>query len=434
MKTSKQTIIFGLAIFASLFGAGNLILPPFLGFKAGEDWWLVALGFSLSAIVIPILAIFAYAKLQGTMLDFGKKVSPLFSLCYCLCVYLIAISLPIPRTAAVTHEMAIQPYFGTSSLLTSCVYFALVLVFAINRNNILNILGKLITPFIILFLLLIIGVGVFGMPHEMSLPLFETPIVDGLLEGYQTYDALGGVVIGSVVVLSMKLKGTDSYKQKQKMLLKSGLIAGIGLLVIYIGLVAIGALHSNLFNSEIGRTTLLSGLSINLLGNFGTIILSILIALACFSTAVSVVVGASDFIKGLIGTQSSYTLTAIVCCAIGIFVGQLEVSYIINLAVPVLLFIYPITIVLIVLNLLPERYASKQVFKSVVAICLVFSLPDVLGFIFQNIDISYLKGFIPLAEYSLGWLLPSIVTFFVVNIKSFIINLNSKKCISTSRL
>jgi len=125
----KSTLIVAFALFSLFFGAGNLILPPQLGFKSGELWWLVALGFSLSAVLIPILGILAHAKLQGTLFDFGKKVSPTFSLVYCYLVYAISISLPSPRTASVTHEMAIQPLFDSSSWLTSGVYFLLVFIF-----------------------------------------------------------------------------------------------------------------------------------------------------------------------------------------------------------------------------------------------------------------------------------------------------------------
>jgi len=121
MNNKKTIFIIGFALFASFFGAGNLILPPQLGFNSGPDWWLVALGFITSATVIPLLALFGHAKLQGTMLDFGNKVSPLFSLVYCLCVYIIAVTLPIPRTAAVTHEMAIQPFFDTATNTVSYV-------------------------------------------------------------------------------------------------------------------------------------------------------------------------------------------------------------------------------------------------------------------------------------------------------------------------
>ena len=124
------------------FGAGNLILPPFLGFKAGSDWGLVTLGFVITAVLIPILGILAHARLQGTMYDFGKKVSPAFSLVYCFIVYAISIALPAPRTASVTHEMAIQPFLGSSSLLTSAIYFILVFLFVMNRSKVLNLIGK----------------------------------------------------------------------------------------------------------------------------------------------------------------------------------------------------------------------------------------------------------------------------------------------------
>ena len=111
MNNTKDLLITSFALFSLFFGAGNLILPPFLGFNSGSDWWLVAIGFLITTTIIPMLSLFGHAKLQGTMLDFGKKVSPKFSLVYCLIMFLIIVVLPAPRTAAVTHEMAIAPIF-----------------------------------------------------------------------------------------------------------------------------------------------------------------------------------------------------------------------------------------------------------------------------------------------------------------------------------
>ena len=74
MNKTKETFVFGFALFAGFFGAGNLILPPMLGFKSGSDWWMVTIGFMTSSTLIPLLAILAHAKLQGTMFDFGKAV------------------------------------------------------------------------------------------------------------------------------------------------------------------------------------------------------------------------------------------------------------------------------------------------------------------------------------------------------------------------
>jgi len=418
MKNTKETFVFGFAIFAAFFGAGNLILPPLLGFNSGSDWWLVTLGFLTSATIIPLLALFGHAKLQGTMLDFGNKVSPIFSLIFCLCVYTIAIALPCPRTAAVTHEMAISPFFGTSSLLTSTIYFALSFVFVINRNNVLDILGKYLTPIIVIILLAIILIGIFSPPAETNPSIFEAPIISGLLEGYQTYDAIAGLLTGGILVISVQNFNKDmSFIEKKSMIARSGLIAMIGLFVIYAGLIAVGALFNTEFGSDISRTQLLSGLAIKTLGNIGSTFLSVLVALACFTTAVGIIVGTADFFQGLFKkSKNAYLITAIICSIIGVVVGQLDVTYIIDVALPALMFIYPLAIVLILLNVLPERLASKWVFRTVVLVAFVFSIPDFLSFLIPQKQIENFVSIIPLAQYNLGWVLPSIITFFVVNL------------------
>ena len=418
MNNKKTILVIGFALFASFFGAGNLILPPYLGFNSGPDWWLVALGFVTSATVIPLLALFGHARLQGTMLDFGNKVSPLFSLVYSLCVYIIAITLPIPRTAAVTHEMAIQPFFHTSSLLTSSIYFGVAFIFIMKRDSILSILGKFLTPLIVLILLAIIIIGLFTSPESINNSVLETPaLVAGLLEGYQTYDALGGILIGGVVIISLNLEGGISFEDKKTIIAKSGLVAATGLFVIYAGMIAVGALHNTEFEASITRPELLSGLSLKTLGNIGNLFLSVLISLACFTTAVSVIVGTADFFKGLFKeSQLAYTITAIVSCIMGIFIGQMNVKYIIDVALPALMFIYPITIVLILLNVIPQEYATKLIFKAVVLVTFVFSIPDFLGFLMEADWLQNIKEIIPFAKQNLGWVLPALVTFIVVNL------------------
>ncbi|MBT8269750.1 MAG: branched-chain amino acid transport system II carrier protein [Bacteroidia bacterium] len=417
MKNTKETFALGFGIFAAFFGAGNLILPPLLGFKSGPDWWLVAIGFLLSATVIPFLALFAHARLQGTMLDFGNKASKLFSLIFCLCVYTIAITLPCPRTAAVTHEMAIEPFFGTSSLLTSGVYFALVLLFVMNRNNVLQILGKYLTPLIAVILFAIICIGIFSSPETMQPSQFESPFLGGFFEGYQTYDALAGLLTGGIVIISLNLKGYNSFEEKKSIIARSGFIAMLGLFIIYAGLIATGAFYNSEFPGDISRTELLSGLSSTTLGRIGSTFLSVLVALACFTTAVGIIVGTSDFFKGLFKeSKRVYFITALICCLIGVLVGQFNVKYIIDLALPALMFIYPLTIVLIFLNVIPTQYASSKVFRLVVLVTFVFSIPDFLGFIIQKEYLAGIVEIIPLAKHNLGWLLPALLAFVLVNL------------------
>jgi len=331
MTKTKEILVTAFALFSLFFGAGNLLLPPLLGYNAGEDWMWVTLGFMITAVVIPILGILAHARLQGTMYDFGKKVSPTFSTVYCIIVYLISITIPSPRTASATHEMAIHPVFGTSPLLTSSVYFLLVLIFVLNRSKILNFIGKFLTPFIVIMLFAVIGIGLLTSDGLMNISSFEAPVVSGILEGYQTFDAIGAVVVGAVVIISLNLKGLTSFEAKKQMIRKSGLIAGLGLLLIYAGLISVGSFFGsdiqidNALSSDMQRANLLRGISIASLGAFGNKVLSILIALACFTTAVGIVTGTADYFKGLFkGSQNAYVITGILACCVGVLIGQLD--------------------------------------------------------------------------------------------------------------
>jgi len=419
MIKTKEIFITGFALFSMFFGAGNLILPPFLGFKAGSDWILVIIGFAITAVLIPILGILAHARLQGTMYDFGKKVSPLFSLVYCFIVYAVSVALPAPRTASVTHEMAIQPFFGTSSLLTSTIYFILVFIFVINRSKVLNLIGKFLTPLIIVILFLIIGIGLIHTPVDMDPVFSNTPFINGLLEGYQTFDAIGAIVVGGVLIISLNLKGLKDFKRKKELITKAGIVAGLGLLSIYGGLIAIGAFYNTQFDNDITRTELLAGLSLKTLGNIGTVFLSVLVALACFTTAVGIITGTADYFKGLFKeSKAAYLSTTIIGCVLGVVLGQLDVHSIINIALPVLMFIYPLTIVLILLNLVPEKYASQLVFRGVVLITFIFSIPDFLKFLIPVENLHYIQELIPFSQFSLGWVLPALVTFISMNLVS----------------
>lgn len=418
MNKTKETLVIAFALFSLFFGAGNLILPPQLGFKSGDFWWLVTLGFCLSAVLIPILGIMAHAKLQGTIFDFGKKVSPTFALLYSFIIYAISIALPSPRTASVTHEIAIQPFFDTPYIVTSILYFALVYVFVMNRSKILNVIGKALTPAIIIILLLIMGIATISYAFDFGTTVFNNPFTDGILEGYQTFDAIGAVVVGGVIIISINLKKKDaSYEEKKTLIRRAGWLAGLGLFLIYAGLIFTGGLMHNEFDADISRTALLNGISIKTLGNTANLFLSILVSLACFTTAVGIVAGTADFMKYRFGeSQKAYTTTAIIGCLLGVAMGQFDVHYIIAVAVPALMFIYPITIVLILLNVLPEKYASSIVFKTVITTTILFSIPDFLGSISPLAPKGGTLDWIPLSEFHMGWVMPALVVMVLVNL------------------
>jgi LIVCS family branched-chain amino acid:cation transporter len=148
----------------------------------------------------------------------------------------------------------------------------------------------------------------------------------------------------------------------------------------------------------------------------GTAFLSVLVALACFTTAVGVLAGTADFIKGLSNDSDwAFRITVIIGCALGVLVGQFDVHYIIDIALPVLMFIYPITIVLIVLNTISEKWTSTLVFRAVVITAFIFSIPDFLSFLLAEEYLSAIRDTIPLSKNNMGWVIPSVVIFILSN-------------------
>ncbi len=432
MRFNKETFITGFALFSMFFGAGNLLLPPMLGYNAGQDWYIVAIGFIITAVVIPLLGILAHARLQGTMYDFAKKVSPIFSIVYCIIVYVISVAIPSPRTAAATYETVIQPNFsGISSLGSSIVYFGLVFLFVYNRSKVLSLLGKYLTPLIVCILLLVIGVGLFST-EEIINPTEKLTFFKGLIEGYQTFDAIGAVVVGGVVIISLNMRGHSTYDAKKYLISRSGFIAGFGLLIMYTGMIAAGAYFRSeiavdeALSSDLQRAQLLNTISLSALGTVGSTFLSVLIGLACFTTAVGIITGTADYFKGLFNnSQKIYLITAMIGCCAGVAIGQLNFSTIIHIGLPIIFMIYPITIALIFLNVIPEKFATPFVFKIVVITTILFSIPDCIRFITSETTAfgnwaSDIRMLLPLGNEHFGWVLPSLIAYVLANIFVFL--------------
>ena len=168
------------------------------------------------------------------------------------------------------------------------------------------------------------------------------------------------------------------------------------------------------------RTQILSGLSAQTLGNIGTSFLSVLVALACFTTGVGIVTGAADYVKGICkDSQKAYFITAALGCILGVLIGQFDVHYIIDVALPALMFIYPITIVLILLNVISNRWTSSFVFRGVVLTAFVFIIPDFLKFFVPEGSLTSVQDWVPLSSQGLGWVLPAFIVFVLLNVKKF---------------
>ena len=442
-----KKLLAAFALFSLFFGAGNLILPPYLGVQAGADWALVAFGFVISAVLIPILGIFAHAKLQGTIYDFGAPLGKGFSLTYAALIYGIALALPAPRTASVTHEMAIMPFIDSPYWLTSLVYFSLVLLAALNRSKLLDLFGKITTPAILVVLTALIGMAFLAPEVALDPTTMENPFGSSLLEGYQTFDAIAAVVIGGVLLVSiqkMQAKGkvtpgnaaqatnvnqaqldNNSYHQQKSTVRFAAVFSAIALSAIYVGLIYAGAQAQGNFDAASSRSVILQGVAQLFLGNTAPLGLGILVALACFTTATGIVTGTADFVASYFegpghapGTAKKvFVGVAIAGAILGVLMGQFPVVYIIAIAVPALVFIYPTTIILMALHVLPNSWATPTAFKATVICCFIVNTPAFL----DSLGYSALQEattWMPLSAQGLAWVLPVLLTLLGVKIFS----------------
>ena len=419
MQNSRRAIwIYGFTLFSLFFGAGNLILPPQLGLNAGTSWWLVVIGFCLSAVLVPLLGIIAHAQLQGGLMNFGLPISKRFSFIFSFLIYAVALTLPAPRTAAVTHEMAILPYWELPAWISGTIYFSAVFVVSVNRSKISGFLGKWLSPLLLLILFFLIFNLIFQLPYEAGPPKLQFPFAESILEGYQTFDAIGAVVAGGVILISMRLDFPDqSPKSRFKLVLGAGWIAGLALTILYTGLIYGGTLMQGQGFENLTRTDFLLRMGELALGPKGVYVLSLLFALACFTTAVGIVTGTADFISGLFGdSELAYRIAAFLGALVGVLMGQFSVADIIQIALPVLQLVYPVTIVLIVLNAFPLGWISTLVFRLVVTVTLICSLPEFFQAL--GIDNQRIPGWewVPFEQHGLGWIVPSFGSIILLQV------------------
>lgn len=402
MNKKKEILILGFALFSMFFGAGNLLFPPSVGVAVGKDWFQAGLGFFLTGIGLPLLGILAFTKV-GSLDEFANKVSNKFNIFYSTILILVIGPLfAIPRTGSTTFEMGILPLFPNSNpsiiaILTSVVFFGITLFLVLNESSITDILGKFLTPIILLILSLI---TILGITSNLGTPVDSTinvnPFSYGFVSGYQTMDALASVLFGVIIIRGLEGKGiTDSNEQKS-FLSNAGFIAAIGLGFIYLSLIYLGAQISNIKGLTTAQTTLT--LAEMTLGNIGKVAFGVCVAAACLTTSVGLVALASEWFSKLF--KISYKKIALAICIFSAILSIAGLDYIISLSVPVLVILYPVTIVLILLNIFGIK--NHFTFKSVVAVTLIISIAEML-----KIDLK----FIPLASHGFPWILPALIAF-----------------------
>ena len=435
----KDILILGGGIFAMFFGAGNLIFPPYLGAELGNQWFLGAVGFCIAASVLSFFGMLAYTRAGGTFEDFSKKVSPKFGrLLGTTLMLIIGPLLVVPRTCAVAYEMAIHPFFDIPLWVFSIAYFTAVFFFTISPGNIMDKLGSILTPILLCMILLLIGKSFFDTESIVALPKINNIFFESFLAGYQTLDSLGAALFTIVALNAIAEKGYTEPKARFRMMIWSGSVAIFLVILVYTGLVYLGATGANFFVDEAStsRTGLLLNIVGNSFGSVGTIFLGITVFAACFSTASGLLVAGSSFFNKELKNRLSIKKLMIVISVVSAVLSPLGVEGIVQISVPILQILYPVVIILSLVNLTDRLFPQPLAYKLAVYTSLVLGTLLVLIElpIFQHTPLeSYLK-LLPFVESGFGWFMPSVLALVIGSvIEKCFFSLESSKLFNVNK-
>lgn len=412
----KHIFVTGMALLAMFLGAGNLIFPPMLGLEAGEDLWITILGFVLTGVGLPLLGVTAVAKAGGDLECLANRVHPLFSKVITVSVILlIGPLLAIPRTAATTFEVAVNPFLTRSNgpldlLATTLVFFAITLFFALRPTKVLDNIAKILTPCLVIFLAIIIIKGIVSPLGQMGPGQFANPFSQGFIEGYNTMDALASVIFGLVIVNTIKAKGISDNSQVATITIGAGIVAAIGLSAIYVGIAYIGATTGTTYTGS-NHGEMLSFVTAALLGYTGQIVIAITMTLACLTTSIGLVASCGAYFNRLSKQRISYNVICLITAIISAGLANLGLAKILEFSVPLLLAIYPVVMVLILLSLFNSIFQGKRsVYVSSVVVTTAIASLNLLT---NWVDIKWVTDMIqwlPLAEQGLEWVVPALLS------------------------
>ena len=417
---NKQDVVaLGFMTFALFLGAGNIIFPPMVGFGSGENLWWAALGFLLTGVGLPVLAIVTLARVGGGLDMLTSPIGRVAGTAFGVAVYLtIGPLFATPRTATVSFEMGIAPFIGTGSAQLfgyTVVYFAVATLIALFPGRLIDSVGKVLTP-VLLLALAVLGVAAFFNPAGSAGAFQEAyqqaPLSQGFIQGYLTMDALAALVFGVVIVTAIRSRGVDSGRLVMRYTITAALIAGLCLSLVYLALMRLGATSGTVAPDAETGVALLTGYAHYAFGPTGGVLLGVVITLACLTTAVGLLTALGEYFSRLLPV--SYRTVVIVMGLFSMVVANQGLAQLIAFSVPVLVGLYPIAITLMVLGLAWRLWRwPRRVFVPALAVATVFGVIDGLRAAGFDAWIPSWLSALPGASMGLGWTVPVLVVVLV---------------------
>ncbi|MCA1200954.1 branched-chain amino acid transport system II carrier protein [Priestia flexa] len=424
--TRKETLAIGLMLFALFFGAGNMIFPPSLGQQAGVNTWSATVGFLITGVGLPLLGIIAISKTNGDFTKIANRVHPIFGIFFTIVLYLaIGPFFGIPRTDTVAFEIGVTPFLSDSALASNVplmiytiIFFGITLFLSLNPTKIVDRIGKVLTPLLLTVLAILVLKSLLTPMGEFQLPQprYESAsFVAGFVDGYLTMDAIAALVFGIVVISSIREKGIVNSQKLSAICIKAGFIAAIGLILVYVSLAYIGASSVESIGMQANGGAILTAVARELFGGFGTIILGLAITFACLTTSIGLISACSSFFNRIF-PKLSYKGFVVVLTIFSAVIANVGLTQLISISVPILTFIYPIAISLIVLSLVASTLRfGREVYVLAVVTSSFFSLFD--GLNAANLKIASIDklftNYLPLYSDGMGWLIPTLIACII---------------------
>ena len=404
-----DAIVVGFAMFATFFGAGGMIYPPFMGNRTGDQWFIGFLCFILADAGLALLTVFAMVRKDGTITSVFERIGRTpAGIIITITMTIVGPALCIPRTCATTFEMSVIPFFPEfSPWIFGLFFFGIVYALIIGRSKVVDIIGKYMTPILLISLAVLIIKGMITPVGEIiSYSDSITAANTGFLAGYQTMDVLGALAFTIIVLSDVRAKGYTTSKSAMAVVSRASVVTVTGLFLVYGGLCFLGATSSSLHMGHHNEAALLVEITGMILGNFGKALLGIIVFFACMTTAVGLSSSSSDFFFQLFKEKVDYKVIVTVVVAVGYLLSNVGISVMIAVATPMLNILYPLLLSQIILSFFNKHLKKDSIYKGAAVGALLVCLLQVAAdygaptmFIYQ----------LPLASLGLNWILPSAI-------------------------
>lgn len=438
--TFKESVAVTSMLFGMFFGAGNLIFPAKLGPAAGSQMWSAFIGLFITAVGLPLMAVTALAISHSSgVLALSSKVGKKYGLFFSTFLYLtIGPLFAIPRCASTSFSVGAVNLIKTENsafalALFSFLFFAVTLLFSLRPNGIMVWIGKILNPlFLGCLSILIIAVLINPIqsvdtvtPTENYASPFSA-FFNGFLEGYNTLDALSGLAFGIVIVGVVRKNGIEGPKNIAANTARSGIFSCIFMGIIYLFITLIATTSSSICANCADGGSVLGVIANYYFHSVGAFLMTAIVTLACLKTAIGLVTSCAESFVNMFPKGPSYSVWTILFCLVSFAIANFGLSTIVAFCVPVLMFLYPLAITLILLSLFGKYFEhSRTVYRWTTAfafISAIFDFTSALSGTLKGLGLTstVLKFFsdfgskiLPFSGYGFGWICPSLLGFLI---------------------